>query len=428
MKPSVFKFGGASVKDADHIRNVETILSNYPNQKLLIVISAMGKTTNKLEGVFRQVKLGTRFGDLIAEVISEHLSVANQLNIETSILESHYQRLAENASEKIELLKDNWEGVYDQVVSMGELLSTLLVTSYLQSKNISAQWIDVRNIVATDNTYREGKVDFELTQKRVLNHIKPSFKDNNIVITQGFLGGDTEGFTTTLGREGSDYTAAIMAYCLDVGDVTVWKDVPGILTADPRRFDNVEKIDKMSYKEAIEMTYYGAQVIHPKTIRPLQNKSIALHVKSFKNHLAEGTVIAQDGLLNYPPLVVIQDDVILLQISSKDFSFIAENHLSEIFQMMNNHRINLRTMRNSAISFTVGIKNPSPENLAAFLEDLGENFSVEVFKNLQLITVRYFNKHLIETLTRNKVVLFEERMKYTIQMMVRKSLELKEKE
>jgi len=431
MAVKVFKFGGASVRDAENIRNMSRILECYSDQKLVVVISAMGKTTNALESVvdIYLTQGAEAFRVALSDIKDKHLETARMLALDIDALSGRFNDFCRKAEENLETAqKISKSAVYDQIVSLGELFSTSLVTAYLQSKAVKACWLDIRDVIRTDAHFQSGKVDFQATQKGVDALVVPATERCDIVITQGFIASCEPGLSVTLGREGSDYTAAILAFCLDVKDLAIWKDVPGVLTADPRRFENVEKLDRMSYKEAIEMTYYGAQVIHPKTIRPLQNKGIKLHVKSFINPEKEGTVISSDGLLNYPPIVVIQEDVVLMQISSKDFSFIAENHLSRIFDFLTKHDIKLWTMRNSAISFTICIKNPGGEELDRLLDDLESDFSVDVFKNLQLYTIRYFNNLLIEKLTANKVVLFEEKMKYTIQMAVRPALQLKEKE
>jgi len=385
----VFKFGGASVKDASHIFNVAEIVERYNENKICIVVSAMGKTTNALEKIYQAyISSGLeKFKEMMLDIVDFHLSEADKLHVEIDKLQQDYNGLINHTIETIETIdKGKKATIYDQIVSIGELMSSKLLTEYLKSKGKRSNWIDIRKVIKTDSRHQEGKIDFNLTQEQVNNEVIPLFENNDVLITQGFIGSEPGGLTTTLGREGSDYTGAILAYCLNVEALTIWKDVPGVLTADPRRFENVEKIDRMSYKEAIEI------------------------------------------LLNYPPLVVIQDNMLLVHIASKDFSFIAENHLSQIFKVLNENRIKLGTMRNSAISFTICVKNPGKEKLNKLIEDLGESFTLDVYNNLQLMTVRYFNKQLIDGLTRNKVILFEERMKYTIQLVVRPSLELKEKQ
>jgi len=430
MDTKVFKFGGASMKDAAHIYNVKSILEKYTQNKLLVVVSAMGKTTNALEQVFKDFceKGKEAFDDKMDFIIEMHLKNAEELGVDVEAIRADLVKL-KNTTLKTLLEKESppKDMIYDQIVALGELFSTKLLSSYLSLTSKKVTWLDVRDVLKTDDNFQEALVDFSLTKSNVDEKVEKLFKNFDVIITQGFLGSTSDNLTTTLGREGSDYTAAIFAYCLEVEELSIWKDVPGILTADPRRFENVQKIDRMSYKEAIEMTYYGAKVIHPKTISPIQNKGIKLNVKSFIDPEGEGTIIGPDGLLNYPPIVVVQDDMILLQIFTKDFSFIAEDHLSIIFSKMKENRIKMRMMKNSAVSFTICISNPGQARLEAFKNDLGENFSFDVLNDLQLITVRYFTEQLIDNLMQNKVVLFEERMKYTIQLAVRPLLELIEK-
>ena len=424
----VFKFGGASVKDADHIRNVKSILDKYGNDKILMVVSAMGKTTNALEVVLSKMDSGASLVDLMVEIIDSHLDTAKALNVDVSEYKAHLEGLVLKAKTNIDTANNpSNDFIYDQVVSLGEMFSTRLIEMYFNLNGIDTHWLDVRNVLKTDNDYRRAKVHFTKTNSEVNNSLPSHFESNDVIVTQGFIGESDEGFTTTLGREGSDYTAAIFAYCLDAEEVTIWKDVPGILTADPKRFDNVEKIERMSYREAIEMTYYGAKVIHPKTIQPIQNKGIRLNVNSYLKPEKTGTIISDKGLLNYPPIVVIEDDVILIQIASKDFSFIQEDHLSHIFRQLNESNIALLAMRNSAISFTLCIKHPGEEALRNFIESLGPQFGSDIFKGLQLLTIRHFQESLIKTLTERKIVLFEEVLKDTIRLAVKPSLELKEK-
>lgn len=425
----LFKFGGASVRDADNIRNIREIVGKYNEDKLILVVSAMGKTTNALEEVHKAMQSGEDAArEKLNGIVQNHLQCAEDLGLKRAEIKSSLRGIMEKAFESLKSSEELSSAcIYDQLVSLGELFSTTIINFYLQQEGLQSKWLDVRKIIQTDNNFRDATVDFVQTQKEVDAVLSPMFEDSDIIITQGFIGQAQNGMTVTLGREGSDYSAAILAYCLDVEDLSIWKDVPGVLTADPRRFENVEKIDKMSYKEAIEMSYYGAQVIHPKTIRPLQNKGIRLHVKSFMDPDVEGTIISEDGLLNYPPIVVIQDDVVLMQISSKDFSFIAENHLSQIFDVLNRHRIKLCTMRNSAISFTICVRNPGKKELEKLEQELSEEFLLDIFKGLHLYTFRYANDQLIKKLIKNKVVLFEEKMKYTLQLVARPALELREK-
>ncbi len=429
MTFKVFKFGGASVQDADHIKNVFKILSNYQNDNLLVVISALGKTTNALENQIENIAGDPeKISIFLDDIIKRHLDIASNLELDIQKLKASYSSILEDCKRAL-LSYDNVseDFAYDQIVSMGEFLSTHLVNQYVQQQSSDSGFQDVREVFVTENVYRRAKVLIKQTNALVNKKIRDLFPKYKIIITQGFIGRSEEGYTTTLGREGSDYSAALFAYCLDAEEVTIWKDVPGILTADPKRFENVEKIDKMSYREAIEMTYYGAKVIHPKTIQPIQNKGIRLNVNSYVEPDKIGTVISSKGLLNYPPIVVFEDKVVLIQISSNDFSFIQEDHLSYIFKNLNDCKIRLLTMRNSAISFTLCIKDPGQNKLNQFLEGLGNNFGTDVFNNLHLIAIRHFTKSLIEELTKNKIIMFEEIHKDTVQLVVKTALGLKEK-
>lgn len=418
------------MKNAKNIRNVLNIIQNHSCDKLVVVVSALGKTTNALEKVYgcyieRDMDA---FKENIGSLIQGHLDIGAKLGLDKEEMSGKMTKIVSEAETALKECKPNEKAkIYDQIVSIGELFSTTMISSFFNAQSSACHWQDIREIIVADNHYRKATVDFVTTQNNVNSRLLPLIDEHHLILTQGFIARSGEGQTITLGREGSDYTAAILAHCLDIESLAIWKDVPGVLTADPRRFDNVEKIDKMSYKEAIEMTYYGAQVIHPKTIRPLQNKGIKLHVKSFVEPEAEGTVISSEGIPSYPPIVVIQDDVTLLQISSRDFSFIAENHLSRIFEVLHKLGIRLCTMRNSAISFSICIKDPGEDDLVLLKESLSSEFTIEVFQNLQLYTIRHFKQNLIDGLMKNKVILFEEKMEDTIQMAVRPALQLKEK-
>ncbi|MEM6967633.1 MAG: aspartate kinase, partial [Bacteroidota bacterium] len=312
-----------------------------------------------------------------------------------------------------------YDFVYDQIVALGELLSTTLVAAYLNQNQTPTHWLDARKVLRTDNTYREGNIDWPITQRNVTKMVWPILKNNQYVLTQGFIASSKEKATTTLGREGSDFTAAIFSYCLDAESMSIWKDVPGILTGDPRLFKKVEKIDRLSYKEAIEMTYYGAKVIHPKTIKPLQNKNIPMYVKSFVNPAGEGTFIGADVEANYPPVVVVEKNQVLLQISTKDFSFVAEHHLSDIFLLFTKFRTKVNMMQNMAISFSVCVTQKDTDRLQSLIGELKKNFNVVTENNLELITIRNYHAAVVEQMKQQKIVLFEERIRQTILMVVR---------
>ncbi len=416
---AVFKFGGASVKDAASIRNVSSIISAY-DKKLVIVISAMGKMTNALEKVTDSyLNSNTDLEQHLSQVTEQHEQVAEQLDLNIDhirkLLKSHINQASSVLNQSHE---NNPLLVYDQIVSLGELFSTTIISEYLRSDNHKAYWLDVRKVMKTDNTYREGRVDVDGVASSINEVIRELLPLHDVIITQGFLGMTSDGYTTTLGREGSDYTAAILGYALNVKDITIWKDVPGILSADPKKFSEVSKIPKLSYNEAIEMTYYGAKVIHPKTIQPIQNRNIKLHVKSFQDISETGTVISDVGMSEYPPIITVQDKISLIQIFTKDFTFIAEEHLSLIFSTINELRIKLRIMRNAAVNFSIAIITPDEDTLDSFVDKLGDNFRFQITKNLEIITVRHHYKSIIDSLVNGRTILLQETMQDTIQMVV----------
>ncbi len=421
----VFKFGGASVKDAEAVKNVAEVLKQFPNQSLGIVISAMGKTTNALEKLTNAFFYKTGNADEILEEIKQfHFTICKNLfaseshpifvDLENTFVELHWAIEDEPTH--------GYDFEYDQIVSMGEIISTKIVSAYLNEIGIKNKWIDIRGIIQTDNTYREGKVDFELTESLIKKILLPQLGADTLFITQGFIGGTSENFTTTLGREGSDYTASILAYCLNAKNVTIWKDVPGVLNADPKWFNHTKKIDELSYHDAIELTYYGATVIHPKTIKPLQNKNIPLYVKSFLNPKEEGTTI-KDGekRLNIPSYIFKVDQV-LLSIQPKDFSFIAEDNLSDIFELFSKHGVKINLMQLSAISFSVCCDD-NAEKIKALVAELQHLFKVLYNSGLELMTVRYYTQDTIDLLTKNKIILLEQRSRFTVQMVMKNETE-----
>lgn len=420
----VFKFGGASVKDADSVKNVAQVVQLFPNQKIAIVISAMGKTTNALERLANAFFYKTEDAEAILEDIKQyHLTICK--NLFSNPNHQIYTDLENTFVELYWAIEDEpthtFDFEYDQIASVGEVISTKIVSAYLNETGIKNKWVDARGIIQTDNTYREGKIDFSLTEKIVISDLKPEFSKVDIIITQGFIGGTSENFTTTLGREGSDYTASVLAYCLNASDVTIWKDVPGVLNADPKWFSKTTKIEELSYQDAIELTYYGATVIHPKTIKPLQNKQIPLYVKSFINPKESGTVI-RDGekRLNIPSYI-FKVNQILISIQPKDFSFIAEDNLSAIFQLFSEHQVKINLMQLSAISFSVCCDN-TPEKITPLLKQLKSYFKVLYNEDVELMTVRYFTQQTIDNLIQNKVVLLEQRSRYTVQMVMKNQI------
>ena len=413
----VFKFGGASVADAAAIKNVAGILKEYKSQPIVIVISAMGKTTNALEEVVNaHVSNSPDTMTIYNKVKEKHYNIMNDLFDPTEDVFSEVNDAFVEAEWVLEETPhENYDYMYDQIVSVGELVSTKIVCAYLNKAGLSSTWLDARDIIACDNTYREGRIDWEKTEKNAATIFPPLFSKTNFVVTQGFIGSTSENFTITLGREGSDYSAAILSYCLNAVSMSIWKDVPGVLTADPRYFENVSKLDRLSYKEAIEMTYYGATVIHPKTIKPLQNKNIPLFVKSFLNPEGEGTIITNDVDDHYPPIVIVERNQALLYIASKDYSFIAEHHLSHLFGLFDKHRIWVNMMRNTAISFMVCVPN-QPERLKGFFAEVEKDFTIVKEENVELVTIRHYQEDTITEMKKGKIVLLEERIRKTFQM------------
>jgi len=415
----VFKFGGASVKDANGIVNLANIVKKYDGQQLLIVVSAMGKTTNALEKLTKAYV--ERQGDvqvIFDDIKKYHFAILEQL-FEAS--DPIFDEVANTFVEIDWIIEDephdDYDFTYDQIVSIGEMVSTRIVNAYLNKTGIKSQWLDVRGYVQTDNAYREGKVQWDKTRAAISKAI-PAILEKGIVVTQGFLGGTSENFTTTLGREGSDYTASIFAACLEAESVTTWKDVPGILNADPKFFNDTVKFDQLSYTEAIEMTYYGATVIHPKTIKPLQNARIPLYVKSFTDPDASGTIIKADVVTVFTkPVIILKQNQALLSISAKDYSFISENHLSYIFGLFAQNQVKVNVMQTSALSFTVCF-DLYEERFNKLLQGLSQDFKVKYNYNLTLITVRHHTPASLKELTADKTVLLEQVSRNTVQLVV----------
>jgi len=417
----VFKFGGASVKDAPSVKNVATIVKNHAVENTLVVVSAMGKTTNKLEELVNAWFYGEgNTLQFFEEVKAFHLEIAGKLFANTThpvynVLENVFVELLWAIEETP---SHSYNHHYDQIVSQGEVLSTRLVSAYLAECGIQNKWVDARDIIQTDNTYRDGKVDYVLSGQRAQQELLPKFAEVGVVLTQGFIGGTSENFTTTLGREGSDYTAALLAYFTNAKQVIIWKDVPGVLNADPRYFKNTKKLDEIGYHDAIEMTYYGATVIHPKTIKPLQNKNIPLYVKSFLHPEEPGTVIKEGDKRSPVTNYIFKDKQILLSIMPKDFSFIVEDNLSQIFSLFAKYTVHVNLMQNSAISFSVCVDS-DVHKITPLIKDLQEQYKVLYNEGVQLLTVRNYDSEVISRLSEDKVVLLEQRSRNTFQMVMK---------
>lgn len=414
----VFKFGGASVKDASSVKNVADVLQQVGYENTVIVISAMGKTTNAMEKVVKNYFENKKeLQSSIQEIVKYHNEILLELFPEaTHNVFEDVKKLFEELQGFLGWNKSpNYSFVYDQVVSYGELISTKIVSAYLNTIGIQNNWLDVRDFIKTDANYRDANVNWELTQEKITKNIERK----KLSITQGFVGSDANNFTTTLGREGSDYTAAIFAYCLNAEHVTIWKDVPGVLNADPRYFENAKLLHQISYREAIELAFYGASVIHPKTLQPLQRKEIPLHVKSFVNPKNEGTTVGK-GIDISPqiPCFIVKKEQVLISLSSLDFSFIVEENISEIFKLLHDCKMKVRVIQNSAISFSVCVDNKF-DNLEKLLNILRSKFKVTHHKNVSLYTIRHFTESAIEGLQKEKNILLEQRAEQTVQLVVK---------
>jgi aspartate kinase len=419
----VFKFGGASVKDAKAVKNMANVLSMYPNEKIVVVVSAMGKTTNLLEEVVNALwsKDIAGFNYYVNEALKYHLGIVDQLFSEPhkavmNFLETTFNNLLDKSKTP---LSSNYDFEYDQIVSLGEVISTYIVEAYLVDQTFEAAWLDARKLIITDSTYRNGTVNWELTQQAISETVPALFKSSKLLITQGFIGGSNEKATDTLGREGSDYTAAIFAYCLDAQSVTIWKDVPGMLNADPKWFDNTVKLNQISFQEAIELAYYGATVIHPKTIKPLQNKSIPLYVKSFVDPSLEGTVISQSTEFDtLVPSFIFKMNQVMFAVTPKDFSFIVEENLRQIFDCISSNGVQINMMQNSAISFDF-VVDAKPIILDQLAAELALNYDVTIVKELELVTIRHYDTATIERVTLDKHILLTQKSEQTARILMR---------
>ena len=414
----VFKFGGASVNSVERIKNVADILKKFKDEKVLVVISAMGKTTNALEKVveafYAQQK--DKALQLFDQIKKEHLTIAKELSIKP------VEQLNNFFTEVEWLLHDKpvrgFDYYYDQVVCIGELLSTAIISHYLNEAGISNHWIDVRDIFRTDDTFRDANIDWTYTKKKVDSDIKPIFEKINIVVTQGFIGSTDENESTTLGREGSDYTAAVFANLLDASVQTIWKDVPGVMNADPKIFPEAQFIGELNYNEVIEMAYYGAQVIHPKTIKPLQNKNIPLCVKCFLDPASKGTFIHNKNLNHLPPIIVLKQNQVLLQFSSQDFSFVGEKPISQLYDMLSEIKIKPNLLQTAAVSILLCVDN-NDEKIEKLASSAATIFDVQLEKGLTLLTIRHYTENLLTEMTKGKRIVLRQQLPDTIQLLMK---------
>ncbi|NOT37586.1 MAG: aspartate kinase [Saprospiraceae bacterium] len=418
---NVFKFGGASVKNAAGIINVSKIIQKFKSGPLVVVVSATGKTTNALEEVINEKFTDKKKSIQLLRVIqNKHIEIAKDLfdTIPEELLSQIQEHIVEGEWIIEEEREMQYDYVYDQIICIGELISSRILTHYLNSQNISTEFVDARSMIETDDTWREGRIQWSNTNEKINSHCNPILNAGKIVLTQGFIGSTSENNTVSLGREGSDYTAAIISAAMDAKSMIIWKDVPGVLTGDPKVFENVTKLDHLTFMEAIEMTYYGAKVIHPKTIQPLKNKNIPLHVRSFLDPESDGTLIFGEIEREYPPIVVLESNQALVHFSSKDLSFIAEDHLARLFDLFDKLRIKVNVMRNTAISFTVCIQNDKSK-IHLLTETVHEQFAVIVEPNLDLYTIRHCNDSMLPKLLEEKIIIMEERIRKTVQVVVK---------
>ncbi len=417
----IFKFGGASVNSVERVKNLGEILEKYKDEKILVVISAMGKTTNALEKVVQSFHEGRNDEalQLFEQVKKQHMNFAKYLLV-THYLECEKQ-LKDFFTEVEWLLHDKpvngYDYYYDQIVCVGELLSTALVSHYLREAGIANTWLDVRDIIRTDDNFRDANIDWEFTTSATERLIRPALDETPIVITQGFIGSTDENESTTLGREGSDYTAAVFANILNAESQTIWKDVSSVMNADPKQFPTTIPIPALNYREVIEMSYFGAQVIHPKTIKPLQNKHIPLYVKCFLDPSLPGTTIHHGKQDPLPPIIVLKDKQVMLQFNTKDFSFVGEQNIGYIYSLFEKLRVKPNLTQNAAISFLC-IMDDHQDKIQELALEASNQFEVTVLRGLELLTIRHYNEEIVHELTSRKNILLRQQTPETIQIVI----------
>ena len=414
----VFKFGGASVNSTAAVKNMAKIVEQYADEPLVVVVSAMGKTTNMLEQLVPGVRPIGEHPTQLEQIYNYHIQIVQGLFPDTNDpIYSELTRLFDQLKQQSSQAPSSYNYDYDQTVCFGELISTTIISHYLNSIHLENKWVDIRQVIRTDYNYREGHVDFAATQEasRVFDPMA-----EKIYITQGFIAGTPDGHTTTLGREGSDYSASILSYCLNATSMTIWKDVPGFLNADPKYFSDTVKIEQIPYNEAIELAYYGASVIHPKTVKPIQNKNIELHIKSFVTPEAPGSVIGPfDTIQPLTPLYIFKNHQTLISVLPKDFSFIAEDNLQTIFATLAELNIRVNLMQNSALSFSLCIDD-NEMLLEQLRRRLSSQYLLRYNRELQLITIRYYSQHIVDTIVGGRPILLQQRSRSTTQLLVQK--------
>lgn len=418
----VFKFGGASIKDAEAVRNMSEILKRFPDEKIIVVVSAMGKTTNALEEILHLKLKNLSIDAAIKNLHDYHLKIVSDLFDKR---ESDCLKLLDNLFEELtiklqELEKLSYDESYDKIISFGEIISSSILNQYLQDEGFKISKIDAKDCIKTDESFRDALVDWETCKKSIKKAINNEFTENQLLITQGFLGGTQDGRITTLGREGSDFTAAIFAHCCHAKAVTIWKDVPGILNGDPKKIKDAVLYQELSYQEAAEMTYYGASVIHPKTIKPLANAGIPMHVRSFSEPDNGGTIIHDCKIVHQTPCIIIKEKQSLITFKLTDFTFITEALIGKIFEALNKHHIKINMMQNTAISFSICV-NDDLHRLDQLMKELKNDFSILYNKGLELVTIKNFDESLISRMTENKEIYLEQRSRKNYQVVVKES-------
>lgn len=416
----VFKFGGASVRDAESVQNVHNIISKYTDKPLVVVVSAMGKTTNKFENLVNAHFRKQPTAAILEDLRECHGAIVRELFVDDAqpVLED-----IDNTLVEVEWALDDPEGLdfhfqYDQIVSIGEMLSTKIISAYLKHQGLANEWVDARDLIRTDNNYQDAKIEWDITRQMTNKRISDALKKADVVVTQGFIGGTSENFTTTLGREGSDFTAAILAYCLGAENVTIWKDVPGVLNADPKFYDNTVLIPEMSYFDAMELAYFGTSVIHPKTIKPLQNSNIPLYVRSFVDHDSPGTVVSNRDDLKIVPSFIVKPDQVLVSITPKDYSFVTETHFTNIYTVLSVIRMKANCAQNSAVNFSFSTNN-DPEKLKELESRLSDEYYLSFVQNAELVTIRYYDDETITRMTKGKELLLDHRTPTSAQLVVK---------
>jgi len=418
----IFKFGGGSVQNADGVKQLKKILLLYPDEPLVVVISAIGKTTNLIERILEAWhNHSSSLEELLNELRDNHFNIIHQLDGKTDKIVQNIQPLLNDLATILQSAPSgDYDYDYDRIVSYGELISTTLISTYLNINDLTNTWSDARQLIRTDSSHREAGVNWKETVPLIRNYATSFFaqKQGNIIITQGFIGASSDGKTTTLGREGSDYTAAVFGFSLDATDVTIWKDVPGLFNADPRIFPEAVKLDHIPYEEAIELSYYGASIIHPKTLKPLQNKKIPLHVKFFFHPEENGSVISTKENSNHIPSFIFKKNQILISIFPKDFSFIAVNNLSEIFTILSQQKIKINLMQNTALSFSIcfDYHQAKVEKLIDTLQDI---YIVRYNHPVELTTIRHYNDESLQKILSHKKILIEQKNRTTYQLVLK---------